>query len=134
MTKEDKIQYWLKISESDLQVAEDLLRLKHNLYVGFMCHQCIEKIMKGYYTKVTQEKDDTPPLTHDLPYLANKGGFYELFSEEQKQFIRQLNPLNIRTRYPDYKYTLYKQLTTDVCIRLLEQTKTLYQWIKEKLS
>jgi HEPN domain-containing protein len=58
MTKEAKIQYWLKLSETDLQVAEDLLRLKHNLYVGFMCHQCIEKIMKGYYTKVTKEKDD----------------------------------------------------------------------------
>jgi len=130
MTQEEKIEYWRKLSNKDLEVAEDLLPLKHYLYVVFMCHQAIEKIMKAYYVK---QINDTPPFIHELIILASKGGFYDSFSEEQKQFIRRLAPLNIRTRYPEYKGLIYKQLSQSVCKQILEQTKQLHQWITEKL-
>ena len=131
MTKEEKIEYWRELSNRDLQVAKDLLPLKHFLYVAFMCHQAIEKIMKAYYVKLND--NDTPPFTHELILLASKGDFYNNFSEEQKHFIRQLSPLNIRTRYPEYKDLIYKQLTQLVCEKILEQTEQLHQWISEKL-
>ncbi|MCL2649900.1 MAG: HEPN domain-containing protein [Candidatus Azobacteroides sp.] len=44
MTTEEKIQYWINLSENDLKVAHTLLEGKHYLYVGFMCHQVVEKI------------------------------------------------------------------------------------------
>ena len=47
MTKEEKIKYWVDLSDEDLSVAQGLLKLKHSLYAGFMCHQCIEKIFKA---------------------------------------------------------------------------------------
>jgi len=131
MTTEEKIEYWQGLSNDDLKVAEDLLTLKHFLYVVFMCHQSIEKMMKAYYVKLI---NDTPPFTHELLLLSSKGGFYDDLSEEQKKFIRQLNPLNIRTRYPEYRGLIYKQLTPSVCEQILEQTKQLHQWISEKLS
>ena len=93
MTAEEKIEHWRKLSNDDLKVAEDLLTLKHFLYVVFMCHQSIEKIMKAYYQKL---HNDTPPFTHELLILSSRGGFYNDFSEEQKNFIHQLNPLNIK--------------------------------------
>ena len=131
MTKEERIEHWLGLSNKDLTVAEDLLPLKHYMYVAFMCHQAIEKIMKAYYVKL---HDNTPPFTHELLILASSGGFYDDFSEEQKHFIRQLSPLNIRTRYPEYKDLIYKQLTKQVSQQILEQTLQLHQWISEKLS
>jgi len=112
-------------------VAEDLLTLKHFLYVVFMCHQSIEKIMKAYYQKL---HNDTPPFTHELLLLSSRGGFYNDFSEEQKKIIHQLSPLNIRARYPEYRDRLYQQLTQSVCTQIFEQTKQLHQWISEKLS
>jgi HEPN domain-containing protein len=130
MTNKEKIQYWVELSDGDLKVAEIMFREKQFLYVGFMCHQVVEKIFKGYYSKL---KDETPPFTHELPYLANKGGFYNLFSDEQKDFIDQLNPLNIRARYPDYKKELMKELTTSRCQTIIENTKKIQQWIKERL-
>jgi len=131
MTKKEKVEHWCRLSNRDLQVAEDLFPLQHYLYVAFMCHQAIEKMMKAYFVKLL---DDTPPFTHELMLLASKGGFYNNFSEEQKHFIHQLSPLNIRTRYPEYKDIIYKQLTQTVCKQILEQTKQLHQWINEKLS
>jgi HEPN domain-containing protein len=130
MTNEEKVQYWIELSDDDLGVAEIMLREKRFLYLGFMCHQVVEKIFKGYYSK---QMEDTPPFTHDLKFLAQGAGFWETFTEEQKQFIRKLGPLNIRTRYPDYKRELSKELTQSVCESILEQTKTLQQWIKERI-
>jgi HEPN domain-containing protein len=93
-------------------------------------HQVIEKIFKACYTKI---KEDVPPFTHDLPYLAVKGDFYKLFSQKQKEFVDELEPLNVKTRYPDYKQALAKSLTVARCVEILEQAKTLQQWIKEKI-
>jgi HEPN domain-containing protein len=130
MTNEEKVQYWIALSDEDLEVATILLREKRFLYVCFMCHQVIEKIFKGYYSKLIEE---IPPYTHDLRLLAHKAGFWELLVEDQKNFVELLGPLNIRTRYPDYKNELSNRLTLQVCIDILKQTKELQQWMKEQL-
>jgi len=44
---DEKIRYWLDISEYDLATAGAMLKTERYLYVGFMCHQAIEKILKA---------------------------------------------------------------------------------------
>jgi HEPN domain-containing protein len=126
----NKTQYWIEISDYDLETAEAMLQSKRYLYVGFMCHQAIEKIFKAYFTEL---KSETAPFSHSLSYLAKKGDFYESFSEEQKDFIDQIEPLNIEARYPSHKERLMKSLTIEKCNDILKNTKELQQWIKEKL-
>jgi len=130
MTTEEKVKYWIKISNEDLTIAETMLRNKYRLYTGFMCHQAIEKIFKACYEKL---KNETPPYTHDLPRLAKLADFYDLFSEEQKLFLNTLNPLTIEARYPDYKERIAKTLTDERCNHIFNQTKDLLQWIKEQI-
>ena len=59
MKPEEKLQYWIEISEYDLETAKDMFQVKRYLYVGFMCHQAIEKILKAYYFNMHQK---TPPI------------------------------------------------------------------------
>ncbi|MDD2528497.1 MAG: HEPN domain-containing protein [Lentimicrobium sp.] len=73
------------------------------------------------------------PFTHNLSLLAKKRDFYENFSEEQKDFIDQLELLNIEARYPSHKERLLKSLTREKCIEIPNNTKLLQQWIKAKL-
>jgi HEPN domain-containing protein len=127
---DDKVLYWIEISDYDLETAEAMLRSKRYLYVGFMCHQAIEKVFKAYYTRT---KSETAPFSHSLSYLAKKGDFYESFSEEQRDFIDQIEPLNIEARYPSHKERLLKSLTEKKCLEILKRTKELQIWIKEKL-
>lgn len=54
-------------------------------------------------------------------------------SEEQLDFIDELEPLNIEARYPSYKERLMKSLTEDRCKELIRQTNELRTWIKSKL-
>ena len=127
---DDRVKYWLELSDYDLDTALAMLNGKRYLYVGFMCHQTIEKIFKAYYTSL---KSETAPYSHSLSYLAKKGEFYEEFTEDQKDFIDQIEPLNIEARYPSHKERLLRSLTHEKCLEIIEHTKNLQQWIKEKL-
>jgi HEPN domain-containing protein len=100
------------------------------LYVGFMCHQAIEKILKAYFNS---KNDDPAPFTHSLSYLAKKTDIFSLLTEELKAFMDTLEPMNIEARYPSHKEKLLKSLTKEKCEDILEKTKYLQQWIKEKL-
>ena len=57
MAKEN-IKYWTEISDYDLETAKAMLQTGRYLYVAFMCHQAIEKILKAYWCA---QKEGTPP-------------------------------------------------------------------------
>ena len=126
----DKVTYWIEMSDYDFDTAKAMLETKRYLYVAFMCHQTVEKILKAYWSNVLEE----PPLKiHSLSRLAEKSGLDKEMSEEQTDFIDELEPLNIEARYPSYKERLMKSLTSDRCKELIEQTDKLRTWIKSKL-
>ena len=127
---DSRIKYWIDLSDYDLETAEAMLESKRYLYVGFMCHQSIEKAFKAYYTKLKRE---TAPYSHSLSYLAKQGDFYGLFSEKQKEFIDQIEPLNIEARYPSHKERLLKSLSDAKCHELIYNAKEIQKWIKERL-
>ena len=118
----ERIKYWTGLSDYDYDTAEAMLDTKRYLYVGFMCHQTIEKIFKAYYLKL---KNENPPYSHSLSYLAKKGNFYTKFSEEQKDFIDEIEPLNIEARYPSIKERLLKSLNQVKSQEILFNTKLL---------
>ena len=130
MTQDEKVQYWLTIADSDYSVAGDLMKTKRWLYVAFMCHQTLEKTLKGYHTK---HLPDDPPYIHNLTRLAEKSGIYELMSDEQKLFLDTMTPMNIEARYPDYKSLIAASLNEGVCEQIMEQTQQMQSWIKSKL-
>ena len=130
MDKQEKIKYWLEIAEYDFDTAKAMLLSKRFLYVGFMCHQTIEKVLKAYFTSKYEE---VPPFTHNLKHLADKAGIYNLMTEEQIDIIDILLPLNIEARYPTYKEQLLKSLSYSKCEEILNQTNELKQWIEKQL-
>ncbi len=127
---ESKVKYWIDLSDYDIETADAMFQSKRYLYVGYMCHQTIEKAFKAYYLKLKQE---VSPYTHSLSYIARKGDFYDFLSESQKMFIDEIEPLNIEARYPLNKERLLKSLTSQKCAELIINTKDLQKWIKERL-
>lgn len=114
----DKTTYWIEMSDYDFDTAKAMLETKRYLYVAFMCHQTIEKLLKAYWSNVLEE----PPLKiHSLSRLAEKSGLDKDMSEEQTDFIDELEPLNIEARYPSYKERLMKSLTSERCKELIEK-------------
>jgi HEPN domain-containing protein len=107
-----------------------MLKSGRLLYVGFMCHQTIEKILKAYFSSIS---DEPPPYTHNLTLLSIKSGINELLKEDFTEIINLLEPLNIEARYPTHKKQLLSSLTKTKCKEILLKTKKLQKWVKEKL-
>ena len=128
---EDKIKYWLELAHYDLDSARVMLKGGKYLYVGFMCHQTIEKALKAYYTDC---HNDAPPYIHNLIRLSELTDLLSLYDDEQRQTVLSLNPLNIEARYPIRKKELESLLTNMYCKQLIEDTERLLLWIESKLS
>lgn len=126
----DKVKYWKELSDYDMETAEVMYRGSRWLYVGFMCHQVIEKTIKSYWSQV---KPDEIPFIHNLLKLSQSCGLISKMSQEQLKFVSELMPMNIEARYPSYKEELFKKLTPEYCITLIDKTKELKLWIENML-
>lgn len=129
MSKDNSV-YWIDIAEYDLETARALMNSRRWLYVGFMCHQVIEKALKAYWCAT---KPEDPPYTHNLLNLVQSSNLVKEISPEQRLFIQSIMPLNIEARYPEYKERLLRQLTPEVCMQIVEDTTAFLVWIKNKL-
>jgi HEPN domain-containing protein len=128
---DEKVHYWFDIAEYDLDTARALLEKKRYVYVGFMCHQAIEKAVKAYWQSSLHT---LPPKTHNLAYLLEKTGLLENLSDTYTDFIDELDPLNIECRYPEYKEKMHRIMNETYCNRILSLTSDFLAWLKQKLS
>ena len=122
--------YWLKTAQYDLDTAASMLKTRRYLYVGFMCHQSIEKLLKGIYSK---KYNSIPPRIHNLARLLKLVDLDKEIPHDLLEFLNELNPLNIVTRYPDEDLNLIKDIDRDYATTLLETCRRLFTWLKSKL-
>ncbi|MCL2003552.1 MAG: HEPN domain-containing protein [Oscillospiraceae bacterium] len=127
----DRAAYWLDMAEGDVGAAKSMLKGRHYLWAGFICHLIVEKALKAVVESVTGE---APPKIHDLRTLAVKGGIYGALSAEQVALLRVLMPLHVEGRYAEYREQIAKSLSFEKCGKILDETEAFLCWIKEKLG
>lgn len=108
-----------------------MLSGRRYLYVGFMCHQVIEKALKASTWAMTGTE---PEYTHALARLLRLSRLNEDIPDALAGLIDVLEPLNIEARYPTHKARLMESLTHDRSEEILRQTTEMFAWIKSKLS
>ena len=122
--------YWLDIANYDLDTAEAMYQTGRWLYVAFMCHQVIEKTLKAYWCGT---QPDDPPYIHNHMRLAEGSGLYERMNDDQRDFLDTITNYNIEARYPEDKEELSRILTEQFCRQIIDNTKQMQQWIKDRL-
>ena len=127
----EKVQYWLDLAQYDLDTAYIMLEGQRYLYVGFMCHQVVEKVLKAATWSI---KGEAPEYTHSLTRLLRKSGLEgEQFQENFYRLMDFLEPMNIEARYPTQKEKLLSSLTQERSEHIIMETKEFFEWIKMKL-
>jgi len=116
---------WIALSEYDLETAQHMLTTGRFLYVVFMCHLALEKMLKAHVTETTQS---IPVKTHDLIYLIKKGQL-EL-PQEHLEFIGKINSASIPTRYPEDLQRALKEYPESIARDYLKQTTEALKWLK----
>jgi len=117
---------WLALADYDIETAHHMLATGRYLYVIFLCHLALEKLLKAHVAEVTQS---LPIKTHDLIYLVKK---CELeLPENHLDFIGKINTASIPTRYPDDLTRALKEYSKSVAKDYLDETMELVQWLKQ---
>ena len=117
---------WIALAEYDLETARRMLATRRFLYVVFMCHLALEKMLKAHVTESTQS---IPVKTHDLIYLIKKSQL-EL-PQEYLEFVGKINSASIPTRYPEDLQKALKEYPEPIAQDYLEQTTKVLQWLKQ---
>jgi len=126
-----KTDYWLELCNDDLVTAKALLNAGRLLHMGFFCHLIAEKSLKAIIADIA---DEVPPKIHDLKALVKKAGITNDLSEAQLNLLEQLTPLQIETRYPEYKDKIVAVLSFEKCQKILNDTEEFLCWIKQRLG
>jgi HEPN domain-containing protein len=124
------INNWLSLAQYDLATAEAMLQTGRFLYVGFMCQQAVEKLLKACYVK---ERGSTPPYTHNLLRLTTELPGSGEIDAHRLRTLESLNSYYIESRYTEDIQELATAFTETKAEMILRDTKELFEWIKAKL-
>ncbi len=120
---------WIALADYDIETARYMLEKGRFIYVIFLCHLSLEKMLKAHISEITHAY---PAKTHDLIYLI-KNSHLEL-PQTLLEFVGKINTVSIPTRYPeDLQHTL-QEYPFAVAKNYLDQTETTLKWLKESFE
>jgi HEPN domain-containing protein len=117
---------WLAQVDYDLATAEHMLHVGRYIYVIFMSHMALEKVLKALVTEETQK---LPTRTHNLIDLAQRA--HVDLSQEHQDFLGKINNTNVVVRYPDNLSAMVSQYPETIAREYLERTKELITWVRQ---
>ena len=119
-------QNWIASAEYDLETARHMLVTKRYIYVVFMCHLALEKMLKAHVTEVMQV---APPKIHNLIRLIQKCQLG--LPENYMDFVSKINAASIPTRYPEDIQRAIKDYPEAIARDYLRQTEEILKWLKQ---
>ena len=97
---------WFDRASSDLQYAKagEKETGQHHI-TCFLCHQSVEKLLKGLIVL----NGESPPKTHNLTILFSKPVIFLKILEKLQTDIRKLDKFYIPARYPGNDYSEFSE-------------------------
>lgn len=139
MTSEDKYQYWVMLSDYDIETAKVLVDAKRWVYVTFTCEQAIERILKGMYVYYTGKES---PKSHNVNFLISKIEKTDLFQAKVDMKAFEENKLKYEDFFADlifyymsdypfsYKKIMDRFVSEEVAAEIYGKTKEALDWLK----
>ena len=124
MRKETK--NWLQMVKYDLKTAGCMFKTGRYVYVVFMCHLAIEKMLKAI---VSEAAGKTPPMTHNLIYLLKLSEVNP--PQPLHDFISIISNASIPTRYPQDFKKLVEVYPKTIAKDYFEKTREVIKWLRE---
>jgi len=121
---------WLERAEYDLETASAMLIAGRYLYVGFMCQQSLEKLLKAI---IIQKGKEVLPI-HNLVRLSQIAGIYAEMESMHQDVLADVTPFAIKARYGDYRESLMEIIDKKGAQICLAKTKEVFTWLINKLK
>lgn len=122
--------HWVERAEYDLETAKVMLETGRYLYVGYMCQQAVEKLLKSIIAH--QNKENLP--IHNLSRLAEVAEIENHLDSEQFNFLAELTPYCIEARYGDYKESLSEIINEQKAKEIYEKTQEIFKCLYPEID
>ena len=122
----DDTRNWIATADYDLETARHMFQAGRYVYVIFMCHLALEKMLKAHVTEVVRAE---PAKTHNLMYLVRKAGLD--VPSEMNDFLGGISNGSVPTRYPERLEKLVDRYPREVAERYLRSTEEAIQWLRD---
>jgi len=117
---------WIDTANYDLKTAGAMLLSKRYIYVIFMCHLSIEKMIKAV---ISTEVKGLPPKSHSLLFLAQKASIQ--FPHNLQEFIELLDNVSIVTRYPEDLKKMSREFNKKKAEEVFAMTRRTLKWLRQ---
>jgi len=117
---------WIDTANYDFKTAEAMLKSRRYIYVIFMCHLSIEKMIKAV---ISTEVKGLPPKSHSLLYLSQKALL--AYPENIQSFIEQLDNVSVVTRYPEDLKKISVEFNKKKVEEVFKMTRRTLKWLKQ---
>lgn len=124
------VRNWAATANYDLRTADAMYKAGRYLYVVFMCHLAIEKMLKAILAQ--RYPEDAPPKIHNLINLAQRTEI--TLPENLKDFFQRIDNVSVVTRYPEDLRTLSREFNQNTAKQILTDTKRMIKWLKQHLK
>ena len=120
-----QVLYWLKTAADDWRVAQKLLAEDELPQGLFFVHLTLEKALKAYICKAT---NDYAPRIHTLIRLAELTSLH--LTQQQLDVLAEINQFNLEGRYPDIDLPVVSPKEAQ---KHFERAKEMYEWLMKQL-
>lgn len=120
------INYWLEGSKKDMITVEVLFEGKQYPQCLFWGHLVIEKLLKAFIVKETQNQ---APYSHDLVFLVSKTNLQ--LTKAQRDTLNEITTFNQFGRYDNEIADFEKKCTPEYTSKYFFLIKELYIWLTE---
>jgi len=121
---------WIASSNYDMQTAKAMFETGRYLYVVFICHLAMEKMLKALLSQ--KYPQDIPPKIHNLITLTQKAGIKP--PNNLKDFFLRIDNVSVVTRYPEDMRALAKDFNKESAKLILSETRKILKWLKQNLK
>lgn len=129
MNVREHVNYWTTLAASNWKTANTLFEKRRYPHALFFGHLYLETLLKAL---IVQRRGKHAPFGHKLFLLAQKAGL--VLSEEQHDLFTRVTAYNIRTRYPDQRFQLYKRLNRKFTESELKEIRRIGNWIASQIK
>lgn len=124
------VAHWIERAEYDLGTAKAMLDTGRYLYVGYMCQQAIEKLLKAI---IAQQNKENFPI-HNLSRLVELAQIKNHLNSDQLNFLAELTPYCIEARYGDYKESLSEIINEQKAEKIYQDTVKVFEWLYQEIN
>lgn len=129
LNKEQHIEYWINTAREDWEAVLDIVAAKRYVHALFFSHLTLEKLLKAHWVKDNEENH--PPKIHNLVRIASKTKLNT--PEKYLIFMEKFNDFQMEGRYPDYWNMIYKIVTKEYTLELIENIKEIREWLLKQM-